>query len=212
MPSASAAPTCASTAWRGRAATSSSAAPARCGTPIGHAGVSRPSALAAAFLRSDSLLPGQRRGTAGVSRDFPHGRARLADRREVFRLRDYRRFLAQNAAGIAPTRRASRAAFEAERRRWEATGQIGYCSGSAAAHDEGAEEEPAGGVRRGRESGVRQRLEDRIVASGQSVKAGDTLVLVESMKMELPVTAPVDGVIASCAAPRDAPCWSRKLW
>ena len=32
-------------------------------------------------------------------------------------------------------------------------------------------------------------------APGQAVKAGDTLVLVESMKMELPVTAPVDGII-----------------
>jgi urea carboxylase len=31
---------------------------------------------------------------------------------------------------------------------------------------------------------------------GQAVKAGDTLVLVESMKMELPITAPVDGVVA----------------
>ena len=31
---------------------------------------------------------------------------------------------------------------------------------------------------------------------GQEVKAGDTLVLVESMKMELPITAPVDGVVA----------------
>ena len=30
---------------------------------------------------------------------------------------------------------------------------------------------------------------------GQAVKAGDTLVLVESMKMELPVTAPVDGIV-----------------
>jgi urea carboxylase len=31
--------------------------------------------------------------------------------------------------------------------------------------------------------------------AGQAVKAGDTLVLVESMKMELPVTAPVDGIV-----------------
>jgi urea carboxylase len=30
---------------------------------------------------------------------------------------------------------------------------------------------------------------------GQAVKAGDTLVLVESMKMELPITAPVDGIV-----------------
>ncbi len=30
-------------------------------------------------------------------------------------------------------------------------------------------------------------------APGRYVKSGDTLLLVESMKMELPVTAPVDG-------------------
>ena len=41
-------------------------------------------------------------------------------------------------------------------------------------------------------------------ARGQSVKAGDTLVLVESMKMEVPVPAPVDGVVAElrCAEGR----------
>ena len=30
---------------------------------------------------------------------------------------------------------------------------------------------------------------------GQTVKAGDTLFLVESMKMEIPVLAPVDGIV-----------------
>ena len=34
-------------------------------------------------------------------------------------------------------------------------------------------------------------------AVGQSVKAGDSVVIVESMKMEIPVVAPQDGTIAS---------------
>ena len=33
------------------------------------------------------------------------------------------------------------------------------------------------------------------VAVGQSVAEGDTLVIVESMKMEIPVTAPAAGVV-----------------
>ena len=38
----------------------------------------------------------------------------------------------------------------------------------------------------------------KIVASvGQSVKAGDSVVIAESMKMEIPVVAPQDGTIAS---------------
>ena len=38
----------------------------------------------------------------------------------------------------------------------------------------------------------------KIVASvGQSVKAGDSVVIVESMKMEIPVVAPEAGTIAS---------------
>ena len=38
----------------------------------------------------------------------------------------------------------------------------------------------------------------KIVASvGQSVKAGDSVVIVESMKMEIPVVAPQDGTIVS---------------
>jgi len=33
------------------------------------------------------------------------------------------------------------------------------------------------------------------VAVGQSVSEGDTLVIVESMKMEIPITAPTSGVV-----------------
>lgn len=35
------------------------------------------------------------------------------------------------------------------------------------------------------------------VSQGQAVKAGDTVVILESMKMEIPVVAPQDGTIAS---------------
>lgn len=34
-----------------------------------------------------------------------------------------------------------------------------------------------------------------MVAAGQRVAAGETLVVVESMKMEIPVPAPVDGTV-----------------
>lgn len=37
------------------------------------------------------------------------------------------------------------------------------------------------------------------VSQGQAVKAGDTVVILESMKMEIPVVAPQDGTIASIA-------------
>lgn len=36
-------------------------------------------------------------------------------------------------------------------------------------------------------------------SQGQAVKAGDTVVILESMKMEIPVVAPQDGTIASIA-------------
>jgi biotin carboxyl carrier protein len=41
-------------------------------------------------------------------------------------------------------------------------------------------------------------------AQGQRVKAGDTLVLIESMKMEVAVTAPIDGFVSElrCAEGR----------
>ena len=39
---------------------------------------------------------------------------------------------------------------------------------------------------------------EKIVASvGQAVKAGDTIIVLEAMKMEIPVVAPEDGTVAS---------------
>ena len=46
----------------------------------------------------------------------------------------------------------------------------------------------------------------KVVASvGQAVKAGDNIIILESMKMEIPVVAPHDGTVASIDTSEGAP-------
>ena len=126
--------------------------------------------------------------------DFLHGRARLDIADDTFRLKEYRRFLAENSPSIALQKARQQAAFESERRRWEATGQIGYAADLPEAHDDESPEELQPGCV-AVVSPVSGSVWKISSAPGQAVKAGDTLVLVESMKMELPVTAPMDGIV-----------------
>lgn len=64
---------------------------------------------------------------------------------------------------------------------------------------------PAGSTRRGERSGLRQGLSAPmpskvlkvLVSPGAVVKKGDTIVVLEAMKMELPVRSPADGTVAA---------------
>ncbi|GIW54702.1 MAG: hypothetical protein KatS3mg082_1106 [Nitrospiraceae bacterium] len=41
-----------------------------------------------------------------------------------------------------------------------------------------------------------------LVTQGDAVKAGDPLLIIEAMKMESRVPAPVDGTVAACMSPK----------
>ena len=135
--------------------------------------------------------------------DFLHGRVQLDITETTFKLAEYRQFLAQHASDIGAHKARQQAAFEAERQRWEASGQIGYAADMPAPHvPSEAEETPPGHVAVA--SPVSGSVWKITAVVGQRVKAGEALVTVESMKMELPVTAPMDGVVSQvrCAEGR----------
>jgi urea carboxylase len=126
--------------------------------------------------------------------DFPLGRAGLRIEHTTFSLREYRAFLQDEAASIAAFKARQQAAFEAERDRWRAAGQAEHVgedlghSAPAATDDwpEGAH--PVA-------SAVQGSVWQVMVKEGDAVQAGDTLVVVESMKMEFAVTATKAGTV-----------------
>jgi urea carboxylase len=127
--------------------------------------------------------------------DFQAGRARIRIEEGVFRLADYRRYLADHATEISAFKARQQAAFEAERERWKAAGQAEYISEAdiAAASADSEMDLPASA--RLIATPVPGNVWKVQVKSGQQVKAGDTLVIVESMKMEFNLLAPEDGEV-----------------
>ena len=57
------------------------------------------------------------------------------------------------------------------------------------------EDTPLGAGEHGIESHIAGNLWQVSVAEGERVEAGDVLVILESMKMEIPLTAPISGVV-----------------
>ena len=124
--------------------------------------------------------------------DFLAGKARLDVEEATFRLRDYNAFLREHADGIAAFKTRQQAAFEAERQRWASlppfVGEAG-----APMEDAGTLVVPPDGTL------VAAHLPGNVwqiaVQAGDHVAAGTVLVVLESMKMEVAITAPVDGEV-----------------
>ena len=128
--------------------------------------------------------------------DFPHGKFKLKIEEATFSLREYNAFLQKESSTIDAFKAKQQAAFEAERERWLATGQANYSNENEAANDQADVLILADG-HRAIASHVAGNLWQMQVKTGDAVQVGDVLAIVESMKMEIVVTAPCAGVVGN---------------
>ncbi|QMV64974.1 urea carboxylase [Pseudomonas berkeleyensis] len=128
-----------------------------------------------------------------IRRDFPLGRFDLRIEESELALADYQQFLDDEADGIAAFRQQQRAAFDAERQRWIDSGQAHFEVEETA--PEQGEDAPLASGQHGIESHIAGNLWQVQVEAGTKVQAGDVLVILESMKMEIPLTAPMAGTV-----------------
>lgn len=124
---------------------------------------------------------------------FPHGKFELKIEEERFRLGEYHKFL----AGIRPETQAFKAtqqdAFEAERERWRAANLDRDMEAPEAEVEVVSQPTPAGC--KALKSPAHASVWNISVKAGDQVKAGDRLVIVESMKMEIAIAAPTSGTV-----------------
>ena len=135
--------------------------------------------------------------------DFVQGRFKLKVEDTVLRLRDYRAFLASERESIAAFEGLRQAAFEAERERWEAAGQAVDYADEAIEDVSDAEagvDLPAGCV--GLASPVTGSVWQVLVEAGARVEAGQELVVVEAMKMEIAIEAEESGTVVDILCPQ----------
>jgi urea carboxylase len=138
-------------------------------------------------------------------RFYPVGEAELDDFREAFRegraqvrieqgefdFAEYQRFLAANADGIATFQARQKAAFDAEVQLWQDDDPAAAAPLVVAQEDDG---DLDGHLVSADMCGSVWKV---LVEPGQHVEAGTPLLVVEAMKMELAVTAPVSGIVKS---------------
>jgi urea carboxylase len=124
---------------------------------------------------------------------FPHGRYSVQIEPAEFNLRSYRKFLGSIADKAAQFKRVQQAAFLAERERWAAAGQPEFVDSVHDAPVEQSAEVPEGcaAVRSPMAASVWQI----VIEAGQPVEAGEKIVILEAMKMEVAVVAPNKGIV-----------------
>lgn len=137
-----------------------------------------------------------------LRKDFFLGRHKLRIETETFRPREYHQFLADHAEEIEAFRATQRQAFNEERERWKLLPPLPETD-DLAPPTETADDIPEGC------EALRSPLSGSLwkwtVQAGDTVREGDTLAIVEAMKMETNVPAPCDGTVTELRLPAGKP-------
>jgi len=134
--------------------------------------------------------------------DFPYGGHHIDIEDTSLSLADYQSFLQRNADSIDAFRHTQRAAFAAERQRWQDAGL------SEHAPQETAVAETAHALPAGCDAvsaPVAGSVWQVRIKEGQRVNAGDELVVLEAMKMEISVRAERAGIVAGLYCTKGRP-------
>ncbi len=126
---------------------------------------------------------------------FPHGRYPLQIEASDFSFKEYANFLRDNEAGIAAFKLRQQAAFEAERVDWKLRKLDSFVPDESPRSVDALDDLPEGATAISAPfSGNVWKI---LVAEGDRVEAGQPVLVVESMKMEMEIIAPAAGVVTS---------------
>lgn len=132
-----------------------------------------------------------------MRKDFVSGNFSLRVEESNFSLKQYNNFLKENATAIDAFKTKQKAAYVAERERWNAGGQANYATSENTQDDAitppSQVDLPAG--TQAVSTQVTGMVWKLLVKEGQHVAAGSPAVVVESMKMEFTVEVPVSGTV-----------------
>jgi urea carboxylase len=127
-----------------------------------------------------------------IRQDFPQGRYPLKIEESEFSLSEYQQFLTDNESSISVFTQQRENAFSQELSQWHANGQFNYqvkedtpvdCDVSWPEDHHPVDSSVSGSVWQNQ------------VQVGDEIKKGQVLMVLESMKMEIPVMSPCDGMI-----------------
>ncbi|MDF2981644.1 MAG: urea carboxylase [Devosia sp.] len=128
---------------------------------------------------------------------FPHGGYPIRIEETSLSYADYAAELARNAGSIAAFKHTQQTAFEAERQRWKDEGLDSFVAEEGASASDSAEM-PSGHF--GVASSVPGNIWKILVETGAHVEAGQPVAIIESMKMEITVTAHAAGAVRDVRA------------
>jgi urea carboxylase len=126
-------------------------------------------------------------------RDFPLGRFDIRIEDTTFSLPDYNHFLSQNQASIAAFKDRQQTAFDIEREHWRLSGQAEWVSEELSSATNAEMELPADCSYLS--AVVPGSIWRVLVQSGATIDADENLAILESMKMEIPLSAPCKGTL-----------------